>query len=34
MQYQTSFGNAPGAIETVALMREGSTWKVIGYFIR
>ncbi|OYW91781.1 MAG: hypothetical protein B7Z13_11730 [Caulobacterales bacterium 32-67-6] len=34
IQYQTSFGNAPGAVETVALMREGSTWKVIGYFIR
>ncbi|MGH7021912.1 MAG: DUF4019 domain-containing protein [Brevundimonas sp.] len=34
IQYQTAFGNKSGAIETIALMREGSDWKVNGYFIR
>jgi len=34
IQYQTRFGDKPDAIETVVLVREGSTWKVVGYFIR
>ncbi len=33
-QYQTSFANKSNAIETVVLAREGSAWKVVGYFIR
>lgn len=34
IQYQTTFGNKSGAIETIALTHEGSDWKVNGYFIR
>ena len=34
VQYQTSFANKADATETVILSREGSGWKVDGYFIR
>ena len=34
IQFQTNFAKKSGAIETVFLAREGSGWKVNGYFIR
>ena len=34
IEFATNFANKPGAIETVVLAREGSAWKVNGYFIR
>lgn len=34
VQYRTAFRDKPDAVETAALMREGQTWHVIGYFIR
>lgn len=34
VQFQTSFAEKSGAIETVVLAREDSGWKVAGYFIR
>lgn len=34
VQFQTDFAGKPGSVETVVLTREGSTWKVNGYFIR
>jgi DNA-binding CsgD family transcriptional regulator len=33
LQFATTFQNRSGMIETVTLDREGSAWKVIGYFI-
>jgi len=34
VQYRTAFRDKPDSVETAALMREGQTWHVIGYFIR
>jgi DNA-binding CsgD family transcriptional regulator len=34
VQFQTAFSASGGKIETVVLAREGSAWKVAGYFIR
>lgn len=34
VQFATVFANRPDTVETVALVREGSAWRVIGYFIR
>lgn len=34
VQFATAFANKPDAVETVVLAREGSAWKVNGYFIR
>ncbi len=34
IQFQTAFARKSGAVETVVLAREGSSWKVAGYFIR
>jgi len=34
IQFRTDFANRPGATETVTLVREGTAWKVTGYFIR
>lgn len=34
VQFTTDFANKRGAIETVVMAREGSAWKVNGYFIR
>nr|NUR38438.1 DUF4019 domain-containing protein [Sphingomonas sp.] len=34
IQFQTNFANRLGAVETIVLAREGSGWKVDGYFIR
>ncbi|HLJ13034.1 MAG TPA: DUF4019 domain-containing protein [Bryobacteraceae bacterium] len=34
IQFHSSFKNKAEAVETVALVWEDSTWKVIGYFIR
>lgn len=34
VQFTTDFANLRGATETVVLAREGSAWKVTGYFIR
>jgi hypothetical protein len=34
IQFDTPLANRPGAIETLATMREGGSWKVAGYFIR
>lgn len=34
VQFTTDFANKRGATETVVLAREGSDWKVNGYFIR
>ena len=33
LKFSTSFTNKPGAIETVALEREGAAWRVVGYVI-
>ncbi|MCJ2186046.1 helix-turn-helix domain-containing protein [Novosphingobium beihaiensis] len=34
IKFQTDFAKKTGAIETVVLFKEGSDWKVDGYFIR
>jgi hypothetical protein len=34
VQFQTNFAKKSGATETVFLAREGTGWKVNGYFIR
>lgn len=34
VQYRTAFRDKPDSVETAALMRDGQTWHVIGYFIR
>lgn len=34
VQFETVFANKPVAVETVVLAREGTAWKVDGYFIR
>ncbi|MCP5143189.1 MAG: DUF4019 domain-containing protein [Gammaproteobacteria bacterium] len=34
LEFQTDFANKRGAIETVVLAKEGSDWRVVGYFIR
>lgn len=34
LQFKTDFAQKPGAVETVALVQQGSDWKVVGYFIR
>lgn len=34
LQFQTNFARKPNAVETIFLAREGSSWKVVGYFIR
>ena len=34
VQFRTDFAGKPDAVETVALAREGVSWKVAGYFIR
>lgn len=33
VQFRTDFANRKGAIETVALNREGGTWKVAGIYV-
>lgn len=34
LQFRTDFAHKPAVIESVTLVREGSGWKVIGYFVR
>ncbi|MBK8632010.1 MAG: DUF4019 domain-containing protein [Sphingomonadales bacterium] len=34
MEFQTNFANRRGAVETVVLAKEGTEWRVVGYFIR
>jgi len=34
LQFRTDFTNKAGAIETVTLVREGTGWRMAGYFIR
>ncbi|QTD56511.1 helix-turn-helix domain-containing protein [Parasphingorhabdus cellanae] len=34
IEFQSDFANKRGAIETLVLIQEGSTWKAVGYFIR
>jgi DNA-binding CsgD family transcriptional regulator len=34
VQFRTDFAQRRDAIETVVMMREGTTWKVSGYFIK
>lgn len=34
IQFQTNFASKSSAVETVVLVRDGSSWKVAGYFIR
>ncbi|SFK34145.1 regulatory protein, luxR family [Sphingomonas sp. NFR04] len=34
LKFQTAFADRPNSVETVMLVREGSGWRVIGYFIR
>jgi DNA-binding CsgD family transcriptional regulator len=34
LKFQTVFADRPDSVETVMLAREGSSWRVIGYFIR
>jgi DNA-binding CsgD family transcriptional regulator len=34
LQFRTRFAHKPDSVETVTLAREGSSWKVSGYFIR
>jgi len=34
LQFQTAFAHKSDAVESVVLAREGSGWKVDGYFIR
>ena len=34
VQMRTEFTNRADAVETVVLVREGSGWKVAGYFVR
>lgn len=33
VQFRTDFANKKGAIETIALNREGATWKVAGIYV-
>lgn len=33
VKFRTSFANKPDATETLTLVREDSTWKVVGYWI-
>jgi hypothetical protein len=33
IKFRTSFANKPEATETVTLVREGSDWRVVGYWI-
>ena len=33
IKFHTSFANKAEAIETVTLAREGSDWRVVGYWI-
>lgn len=34
LEFQTNFANRRGAVETVVLTKEGTEWRVVGYFIR
>lgn len=34
IQFKTSFANNPASVETVALAKDGSEWRVAGYFIK
>jgi len=34
LEFASAFANAPSAIETVIMHKEGADWKVVGYFIR
>lgn len=34
IEFQSDFANKHGAIETLVLMKEGRSWKAVGYFIR
>ncbi|MBB5726835.1 hypothetical protein FHS97_002783 [Sphingomonas endophytica] len=34
LQFRTDFANKAGAIETVTLVREGTAWRMAGYFIK
>ena len=34
LEFQTNFANRRGAVETVVLAKEGTEWRVVGYFIR
>ena len=33
VKFQTNFTNTPDAVETLTLVQEGGTWKVVGYVI-
>jgi hypothetical protein len=33
VKFRTSFENKPDATETLALVREDASWKVVGYWI-
>jgi DNA-binding CsgD family transcriptional regulator len=33
VRFRTAFANKPGAIETIALVREDGSWKAVGYYI-
>ncbi len=33
VKFRTSFANRPNTVETLTLVREGQTWKVVGYII-
>nr|WP_283773368.1 DUF4019 domain-containing protein [Altererythrobacter sp. KTW20L] len=34
LEFRTDFANRAGTIETVAMAREGQSWRVVGYFLR
>ena len=33
IQFRTDFANKRGVIETLSLIREGGSWKVVGIYI-
>lgn len=33
VKFRTDFANKPGAVETVALVREGDAWRVVGIYL-
>lgn len=33
IKFRTSFANKPATVETIALVRDGADWRVVGYLI-
>ena len=34
IKFHTDFAENPDSVETVVMQKDGSAWKVVGYFIR